>query len=49
MSNEMNEKINDTSAAEAVEIVGINFREAGKVYYFSPGKFKLSVVDSVIV
>jgi cell fate regulator YaaT (PSP1 superfamily) len=32
-----------------VEIIGINFREAGKIYYFAPGKFKLSVGDRVIV
>ena len=49
MANEKNEIINDAPAAQTVEIVGINFREAGKVYYFSPGKFKLSVGDSVIV
>nr|MBE6544806.1 stage 0 sporulation protein [Oscillospiraceae bacterium] len=34
---------------EKVEIVGINFREAGKIYYFSPEGFKLSVGDKVIV
>lgn len=32
-----------------VEIVGINFREAGKIYYFSPGEKKLSVGTRVIV
>ena len=32
-----------------VEIVGVNFREAGKIYYFSPGEFKLSVGQRVIV
>ena len=32
-----------------VEIVGINFREAGKIYYFSPGKHKLKAGDKVIV
>ena len=32
-----------------VEIIGINFREAGKIYYFAPGKLKLSVGDRVIV
>ena len=31
------------------EIVGVNFREAGKVYYFSPGKYKLSKGERVIV
>lgn len=34
---------------EKVEIVGINFCEAGKIYYFSPEGFKLSVGDKVIV
>ncbi len=32
-----------------VEIVGINFREAGKIYYFSPGGKQLSVGTRVIV
>ncbi|MBE6532628.1 MAG: stage 0 sporulation protein [Ruminococcaceae bacterium] len=32
-----------------VEIVGINFREAGKIYYFSPGELKLAADDRVIV
>ena len=34
---------------ETVEIIGINFREAGKIYYFAPGKFTLSVGEMVIV
>lgn len=34
---------------EQVEIVGINFREVGKIYYFAPGKHKLSAGDRVIV
>ena len=32
-----------------VEIIGINFREAGKIYYFAPGKHKLGVDQKVIV
>ena len=32
-----------------VEIVGVNFREAGKIYYFSPDGLKLSVGEQVIV
>ena len=32
-----------------VEIVGINFREAGKIYYFAPGNKKFSIGDRVIV
>ncbi len=31
------------------EIVGINFREAGKIYYFSPLDYKFSLGDRVIV
>ena len=32
-----------------VEIVGINFREAGKIYYFSPSGVSLTVGERVIV
>ena len=32
-----------------VEIVGINFREAGKIYFFSPGQLEVTVGDKVIV
>ena len=32
-----------------VEIVGINFREAGKIYYFDPGKKSFEVGQRVIV
>lgn len=39
----------ENALSEAAEIVGISFREAGKIYYFSPGKLKLSLGDSVIV
>ena len=35
--------------ADEVEIVGISFRDAGKIYYFAPGKLKLSVGQRVIV
>ena len=38
-----------TEAAEPVEIVGINFRDAGKIYYFAPGKLKLEVGERIIV
>ncbi len=34
---------------EKTEIIGINFREAGKIYYFAPGTHKLSLGDAVIV
>ena len=39
----------ETAEEKKVEIIGINFREAGKIYYFAPGKFKLNVGDRVIV
>ncbi len=32
-----------------VEIIGINFREAGKIYYFAPRGLKVSLGDRVIV
>ena len=51
----MNEDIKKNEAAEAtessaeVEIVGISFREAGKIYYFAPGKLTFSQGERVIV
>lgn len=36
-------------SAEKIEVVGISFREAGKVYYFAPGKYTLKTGDAVIV
>ena len=50
----MSEEIKNTQEPEVtlpekVEIVGINFREAGKIYYFSPEKFIFNVGDKVIV
>ncbi|MBO7303734.1 MAG: stage 0 sporulation family protein [Clostridia bacterium] len=45
----MSEKIEDVSVEETVEIVGVSFREAGKIYYFAPGEFKLSFGDRVIL
>ena len=48
--NKINQENNDANApAELVEIVGINFREVGKIYYFAPGKHKLSLGMRVIV
>ncbi|MBE6569858.1 MAG: stage 0 sporulation protein [Ruminococcaceae bacterium] len=34
---------------ETTEIVGVRFKKAGKVYFFSPGKLKLEVGERVIV
>ena len=52
----MSESIENKNKAETaevsekkIEIIGINFREAGKIYFFAPGKHKLSVGDKVIV
>lgn len=42
-------KEQNTDPNQKVEIIGINFREAGKIYYFAPGKFKLTVGERVIV
>ncbi|MBE6635899.1 MAG: stage 0 sporulation protein [Ruminococcaceae bacterium] len=36
-------------SAGSVEIVGVSFREAGKIYYFAPGELKLAEGDRVIV
>ena len=47
MSEEI--KINETENGGTVEIVGVSFREAGKIYYFAPEGFKLNVGQKVIV
>ena len=44
-----NENIKNEAATEATEVVGVNFREAGKVYYFAPNGIKYSIGDKVIV
>ena len=54
MEIKMNEEIKIDEQAtekvdELVEIIGINFREAGKIYYFAPGEHKLEVGQRVIV
>ncbi len=49
MNNDMQEAIPACKEASEVEIIGINFREAGKVYYFSPKEQSFSVGDRVIV
>ena len=43
------ENASEQTLPEKVEIVGVNFREAGKIYFFSPGEIKLAVGDKVIV
>ena len=45
-------KVNEQATeavSELVEIIGINFREAGKIYYFAPGEYKLTAGERVIV
>ena len=31
------------------DVVGVKFKEVGKMYYFAPGDNKLSIGDNVIV
>ena len=47
----MTEEIKSTEKEmpETVEVIGVNFREAGKIYYFAPEKYSFSVGDRVIV
>ncbi len=50
MSEEIKQPATEEAAAnEFTEVVGINFREAGKVYYFAPGDIKFSAGEHVIV
>lgn len=50
MNNKNTENVTEAAeAAKKIEIVGINFRDAGKIYYFSPGKIKFNEGDRVIV
>ncbi len=39
----------DTASCQETEVVGISFREAGKIYYFAPGQLTLSLGQNVIV
>ena len=52
-NNIKNDNIPEASAennvSQDVEVVGINFREAGKIYYFSPKNLKFKLGDKVIV
>ena len=50
MDNKNKDSVTEAAvAAKPVEIVGISFRDAGKIYYFSPGNLKCSAGDRVIV
>ncbi len=43
------EKATAANSNEKTEVVGISFREAGKIYYFAPLKYKFNAGDKVIV
>ena len=50
MSEEKTIVKNDNQKTDQkIEIIGVNFREAGKIYYFAPGKFHLNIGEYVIV
>ena len=50
MSEEIKNNVEpEITLPENVEIVGVNFREAGKIYYFSPADVKFNVGERVIV
>ena len=38
-----------TPDGKAVEVVGVRFRHAGKVYFFAPGEFKFRIGEAAIV
>ena len=45
----MEEKDMETTAADTTEIVGVRFKDAGKVYFFAPGDIQVQPGDAVIV
>jgi len=45
----MEEKDMEIPAGEMTEIVGVRFKDAGKVYFFAPGSVKVQTGDTVIV
>ncbi len=49
MSDNNKTQIPEESLAETYEIVGVRFKEAGKIYYFDPGKFTVQAGQCVIV
>ena len=48
-TNIENENANEQAAAEKATVVGVSFREAGKIYYFDPGNTQFAFGDNVIV
>ncbi len=49
MSTENRNHEKHLPAGEQIEIIGVRFRNAGKVYYFAPGNLKIKTGDCVIV
>ncbi|MBQ3814602.1 MAG: stage 0 sporulation protein, partial [Clostridia bacterium] len=49
MDNEIFVPEERTGQTECVEIVGVRFRDGGKVYYFAPGQNAVQAGDPVIV
>ena len=49
MEKEKMEKKTPEFSNEEIEVVGVRFREAGKIYYFSPGQTQFEVGQKVIV
>ena len=47
--SKLNEFRNNGLTGETVEIVGVKFKQGGKLYYFSPGSVKFNENDYVIV
>ncbi len=47
--NEKNTQDTVTEAPEQFEIIGVRFKDAGKIYYFAPGKITAKAGDCVIV
>ena len=45
----MSEEVKIENTDELAEIIGVSFKEAGKIYYFAPDKYKFSAGDRVIV
>ena len=45
----MEEKDMELPAGDMTEIVGVRFKDAGKVYFFAPGSVKVQTGDTVIV
>lgn len=45
----MNQNENTSQPGEMVEIIGVRFRDAGKVYYFAPNGIPVKTNDCVIV